>query len=274
MRAFAGLTGDRPSPVRPESDGDADLLEHLATGVLDTGQPRGDRVVLIVDQFEELFTACQDPDSRAQFIRLLATGAGEGGAVSVVMVMRADYYGACAEHPELASVMGRSQVLVTAMTDADLRRIVLEPARRVGLTVEDGLAETIADDAAAQTGALPLVSTALLETWAARSGTTLTLAGYLTAGGVRGAVARLAETTWDGFDIAQRAACRRILLRLGRPGWGQLRCAPPSHANRAGQRADRGDGAHRADRSSVADRVRGHRRGRPRSVAAGVAAPA
>jgi hypothetical protein len=73
--------------------------------------------------------------------------------------------------------MSRSQVLITAMTDADLRRIVLEPARRVGLTVEDGLADTIADDAAAQTGALPLVSTALLETWAARSGTTLTLAG-------------------------------------------------------------------------------------------------
>ena len=131
--------------------------------------------------------------------------------------MRADYYGACAEHPELASAMSRSQVLVTAMTDADLRRIVLEPARRVGLTVEDGLADTIAVDAATQTGALPLVSTALLETWAARSGTTLTLAGYLTAGGVRGAVARLAETTWDGFDIAQRAACRRILLRLADP---------------------------------------------------------
>jgi WD40 repeat protein len=56
-----------------------------------------------------------------------------------------------------------------------------------------------------------------LETWAARSGTTLTLAGYLTAGGVRGAVARLAETTWDGFDDAQRAACRRMLLRLADP---------------------------------------------------------
>ena len=174
-------------------------------------------MVLIVDQFEELFTACQDPDKRAQFIRLLATGADEGGAVSVVIVMRADYYGACAEHPELASAMSRSQVLVTAMTDAELRRIVTEPARRAGLTVEDGLADTIADDAATQTGALPLVSTALLETWAARSGTTLTLAGYLTAGGVRGAVARLAETTWDGFDIAQRAACRRILLRLADP---------------------------------------------------------
>jgi DNA-binding SARP family transcriptional activator/WD40 repeat protein len=216
-RAFAGLTGQSSSPLRPASDGDADLLEHLATSVLATARPRGDRVVLIVDQFEELFIACQDPDSRAEFIRLLATGTSEDGAVSVVIVMRADYYGACAEHPELARMMSRSQMLVTPMTDAELRRVVLEPARRVGLTVEDGLAETIAEDAAAQTGALPLVSTALLETWAAGSGTTLTLAGYLTAGGVRGAVARLAETTWDGFDDAQRAACRRMLLRLADP---------------------------------------------------------
>jgi WD40 repeat protein/KaiC/GvpD/RAD55 family RecA-like ATPase len=214
---FARLTGQPPSPLPPQSNGDADLLEHLANRVLDTGPSRGDRVVLIVDQFEELFTACQDPENRARFIRLLATGAGEGSAVSVVVVMRADYYGACAEHPELASVMDRSQVLVTAMTDADLRRVVTEPAHRVGLTVEDGLAETISGDAATQTGALPLVSTALLETWAARSGTTLTLAGYQTAGGVRGAVARLAETAWDGFDTAQRAACRRILLRLADP---------------------------------------------------------
>jgi DNA-binding SARP family transcriptional activator/WD40 repeat protein len=216
-RAFAGLTGDPPPPLRPASDVDADLLEHLASGVLATRQPRGDRVVLIVDQFEELFTACQDPDSRAEFIRLLASRTAEGSAMSVAVVMRADYYGACAEHAELARLMGRSQMLVTPMTDAELRRVVLEPARRVGLTVEDGLAETIAEDAAAQAGALPLVSTALLGTWAARSGTTLTLAGYLTAGGVRGAVARLAETTWDGFDDAQGAACRRMLLRLADP---------------------------------------------------------
>ena len=216
-RALAGLTRQSPSSLRRQLDSDTDLLDGQITRALEAEPPGGDRLVLIVDQFEELFTACQDPASRARFIGLLAADADEGSPVSVVMIMRADYYGACAEHPGLASMMGRSQVLVTAMTDTDLRRVVTEPARRAGLTVEDGLAETICRDAAAQTGALPLVSTALLETWAARSGTTLTLAGYLMAGGVRGAVARLAESVWDGFDSTQRAAARRILLRLANP---------------------------------------------------------
>jgi len=194
VAAFARLTGQSPSALRQQLDRDGGLREGLAAGVLDEAQPGGGRLVLIVDQFEELFTACRDPETRAEFTRLLTSGVDDDSAVSVVVIMRADYYGACAEHPDLAAVMGRSQVLVTAMTDADLRRVVTEPARRAGLTVESGLAETICQDAAAQAGALPLVSTALLETWAARSGATLTLAGYLMAGGVRGAVARLAES--------------------------------------------------------------------------------
>ena len=70
---------------------------------------------------------------------------------------------------------------------------MLEPARRAGLTVEDGLADAICSDAGGEPGALPLVSTALLETWVRRSGEQLTLAGYAQAGGVRGAVARLAD---------------------------------------------------------------------------------
>ena len=98
--------------------------------------------------------------------------------MSVVVILRADFYGACAEYPQLAAMpWAAASCLVTALTDTELRRVVTEPARRAGLTVEDGLAEPISRDAAAQTGALPLVSTALMETWANRSGTTLTVAG-------------------------------------------------------------------------------------------------
>jgi DNA-binding SARP family transcriptional activator len=196
-------------------DADPGQLESLVDGAV-RSQPRlGDHLVLVVDQFEETFTACTDPAARARFISALVAGVAESdNRLVTAVVMRADYYGACAEHGELARLLGRSQVLVAAMTDTELRRAVLEPARRACLTVEEGLADAICADAAGEPGALPLISTALLETWVRRSGATLTLAGYAEAGGVRGAVARLAEGVYDGFDPAGRATARRIFLRL------------------------------------------------------------
>src|SRR5262249_41133316 len=94
---------------------------------------------------------------------------------------------------------------------------VLEPARRSGLAVEDGLADAICADAAGEPGALPLVSTALLETWVRRSGDTLTLAGYAEAGGVRGAVAHLADGVYENLDTAGKEVLRHIFLRLTDP---------------------------------------------------------
>ena len=108
----------------------------------------------------------------------------------LMVSLRSDFYGECASVPEFARLLERNQVLVGAMDDVELRQAIVAPAARVGLAVEPDLVEAVCRDAGREPGVLPLVSTALVETWSRRRGDTLTVAGYLEAGGVRGALAR------------------------------------------------------------------------------------
>jgi hypothetical protein len=178
-------------------------------------------LVLVLDQFEELVTACHDRDARQRFVDVIvsATAGGESPMI-IVAALRGDYYVAFADHPELARLLEKSQVLVGAMNDAELARAVRDPARRTGLMVEAELVEAVCRDARGERGALPLVSTALLETWVRRQDHRLTLAGYVDAAGVRGALARMAEDAYDGLDARRQAIARRVFLRLTEPGQG------------------------------------------------------
>jgi DNA-binding SARP family transcriptional activator/energy-coupling factor transporter ATP-binding protein EcfA2 len=206
-----GGAGDSPAAGR----GAANLVLAAAAGV-------PTRLVLVVDQFEEVFTACRDEAERAAFLAALVEAAqATDGQVSVVVAVRADYYGHCAADPGLAGLLAANHVLVGPMDPGELRRAVQLPARRAGLRLEPGLAEAMIAEVAEEPGGLPLLSCALLESWQQRQGRTLTLAAYRQAGGVRGAVARLAERAWLGLDPEQQAVARRILLRLAGPGEGE-----------------------------------------------------
>jgi DNA-binding SARP family transcriptional activator/WD40 repeat protein len=171
------------------------------------------RWVVFIDQFEEVFTLCADPEERAGFMDRIVELATADETV-VILAIRADHMGECAAFPALAELMAGSDVLVGPMRDTELHRAVELPARRSGLDLEPGLADLIVADVAGRAGALPLLSTALAETWERRVGRTLTLVGYRAAGGVNGALARMAEDAYLGLDAGARAAARRILLRL------------------------------------------------------------
>ena len=106
------------------------------------------------------------------------------------------------------------------MTERELRRAIELPARHVGLQLEPGLTDVILADIGDEPGGLPLLSTALLETWVRRDDTTLTVAGYEDAGGVSGALTHLAESVYERFSPDEQSACRRILLRLAEPSEG------------------------------------------------------
>jgi WD40 repeat protein/DNA-binding SARP family transcriptional activator len=179
------------------------------------------RLLLVVDQFEEVFTTCRDERERTAFLAALTEGAWADRSVSIVVVVRADYYGHCAADPRLASLLAANHMLVGPMDSDELRRAVELPARRAGLRLEPGLSAAMIGEVAEEPGGLPLLSCALLESWQHRRGRTLTLAAYQQAGGVRGAVARLAERAWSGLDAEQKQAARRILLRLAGPGEGE-----------------------------------------------------
>ncbi|MCM2387190.1 WD40 repeat domain-containing protein [Streptomyces albipurpureus] len=177
-------------------------------------------IIVVVDQFEEVFTLCKDQDERAQFLDLLLAAREPGSGLRIVIAVRADFYGPCTEHPGLAEVMRTAHLVIGPMTTSELRQAVVGPARSAGLIVERELTARIVQETAAEPGGLPLMSHALLEVWRRRRGRTLTLAAYEAIGGVHGAVADTAEHTYNQLTPSQRTETRRILLRLITPGDG------------------------------------------------------
>jgi WD40 repeat protein/DNA-binding SARP family transcriptional activator len=180
-----------------------------------------ERLLLVVDQFEEVFTTCRDEGERTAFFAALTEAAWADRSVTVVVAVRADFYGHCAAVPGLAGLLAANHVLVGPMRQDELRRAIELPAHRAGLRLEPGLSAAMVEEVADQPGGLPLLSCALLESWQHRHGRTMTLAAYQQAGGVRGAVARLAERAWQQLDPDEQAVARRILLRLAGPGEGE-----------------------------------------------------
>ena len=179
----------------------------------------GDADLLVVDQFEEVFTLCRDEDERRTFIDALLGAAKRG--LRVVVALRADFYGHCAAYPRLAAALEDRQALVGPMSEDELRRAIERPAERAGLLLEPGLVEGILRDVVGEPGALPLLSHSLLETWKRRSGRVLTLVGYLQAGGVQGAITKTAETVYrEALSPDQQALARNIFLRLTELGHG------------------------------------------------------
>ncbi|MFF4219436.1 nSTAND1 domain-containing NTPase [Streptomyces nondiastaticus] len=195
-------------------------------------------LIVVVDQFEELFTLCRDEQERDLFVEaLLALAAGRGetaGGLSglsgvptalVVLGVRADFYDRCLAYPGLAASLQRGHITLGAMTDARLREVITGPAREAGLRVEAGLVEVLLRDIGlmpcnaagsgmSRAGALPLVSHALLSTWQHRENATLTLAGYQLTGGISGAVAATAERAYRSLPADQQVVARHILLQL------------------------------------------------------------
>ncbi|MFE2103901.1 hypothetical protein [Streptomyces sp. NPDC059468] len=175
---------------------------------------------LIVDQFEELYTLCHDPRERDQFLDRLLAAIDPASKLRVVIAVRADFLGRCAEHPQLTTALQDSTVLAGPMSRDELREAIVKPAQAAGLIVERDLTTRILNEVEEEPGALPLMSHALLETWRRRKGRALSVEAYEAAGGLNGAIARTAENTYACLTPAQAGVARGVLLRLIAPGEG------------------------------------------------------
>ena len=184
------------------------------------GAPAASRIVLIVDQFEEIWTACTDTTERQSFLDALAEVVGSTSRCTVVLGVRADHVAGLADQPTLAQALADATVLIGAPTAAEVHRAIEHPAQLAGLVLDVGLADALVDDAGDEPGSLPLLSTALTELWDQRDGRRLTLEAYAESGGLRGAVARIAERVYGELDESDRPAARVLLLRLAGPGEG------------------------------------------------------
>jgi WD40 repeat protein len=203
--------GKCPSIVITPGSGPVAALREALVGV------STDRnILLVVDQFEEVFTHCADVAERAQFADdLAALVERPDPETRVVIGVRADFYPRCVELRRLASLMATgASVPVGTLTEDELRDAITKPARQAGLSVERALVTKIVADAAGRPGALPLVSHALLATWRQRRSAVLTVAGYEASGGVAGAIAQTAETVYQRFNAEQRETVREVLTRL------------------------------------------------------------
>jgi WD40 repeat protein len=184
-------------------------------------EPAHVRFVLLVDQFEELYTTCKDEEVRQAFIdNLLHASAAERGRGLVLVAVRADFVGKCAAHAELARAMSDGAVLVGPMTEAELRQAIERPAAMKHCAFEPGLVDQLLSDVRKQPGNLPLLQFALKELWQKKQGNELTLEAYRDIGGVQGALEKHAETIYAGFSGSQQEIARRLFLRLTNPGEG------------------------------------------------------
>ncbi|MBP2329590.1 transcriptional regulator with XRE-family HTH domain [Kibdelosporangium banguiense] len=174
--------------ITPGAEPESQLRQALGA------RPAETDVLLVVDQFEELFTLCPDLATRERFITGLLEAVREPGSrTRVVLGVRADFYAHCAQHRGLVEALRKAQVLVGPMTTDELRAVITGPAIRFGYSVEGALVSRLIGDATGQPGVLPLLSHALLETWRRRRGNALTLAGYEAAGGIHRAITRTDE---------------------------------------------------------------------------------
>jgi WD40 repeat protein len=190
----------------------------------------GARLILLVDQFEEVFTLCSSPVRRQRYLEALraaCTPAVAGGTAPALVVVgiRADFYERSFEHPVLSEALQERQFVLGPMNADELQEAVAEPARNVGLRIEPGLVELLLRDAglrggapATDAGVLPLVSHALRATWEKRKRGALTIEGYQVTGGIHGAVEATAEQAWHELDGPGQAAALRLLLTLTRIG--------------------------------------------------------
>jgi hypothetical protein len=251
-------------------------------GPADTGAGAPPRMVLVVDQFEELFTAGEGPGAteRTAFVTALHAAAtvpaGPCGVppALVVVAVRADDLGHLIADPRLKAALDAGPFTVGPMSEAELRLAVTGPAAEVGLVVEPAVVEAVVAELRGEaggglgSGVLPLMSQAMAATWECREGDELTLRGYRRAGGVADAVNRGAQAAYDALTGPQQDAARLVFYPAdGDHGGWPVRAAPVPQGrsefpgNADGRRRRRGH--RRLQRPAVAGPRARQRRDRP-----------
>lgn len=216
-------------------DGDAGLaqlvqaclpIEVSTTGLNPPARPR---LLLVIDQFEEVFTLCHGPQAeqeRQQFFKCLLGAMNASDCLNIVIVLRADFFGKCSLYEGLAQQIEQNLVMVTPLTYEQIKATIVRPAQKVGLICEANLVYTMLLDIIGAPGELPLLQYTLLELWHRRqvdleSGSAcLTLDTYMELGGVRGTLQKRATEIFYDLTREEQAIAKRIFLALTQLGEG------------------------------------------------------
>ena len=203
---------DAPTTLRPQLDApDTGLLRAALRMLPDPDS----RLLLVIDQFEELFMLGEDDKMRNRFLTQLVTALDDShGRISVVVTLRSDFYGRPLDHPDFGARLGDGVINVVPLLPNELEAAAGQPAQQAGVSFEPALLGTLLAAVAGNSGTLPLFQFALAELFDRRIDDILTLDIYREMGGVEGAVSKRAEDLYQALDEAERAAARQLFLRL------------------------------------------------------------
>lgn len=183
------------------------------------------RILLIADQFEELYTLCTEQKIRHRFLDILLASFQFSSSQSqsphvLVTTMRADFLGNALSYRRFADVLQNADIKLGRMNREELSQVIVKPAEKLGITFQDGLVKRILDDVEDEPGNLPLLEFALTELWKRRKGKQLTHVAYEEIDQVQGALARHADENYSKLSTDQKEQVRRIFIQLVRPGEG------------------------------------------------------
>ncbi|MDX6413556.1 MAG: hypothetical protein QOH23_966 [Gaiellaceae bacterium] len=203
--------GAPPTLLRQLEDGDRGLARALKRIL-----PEGDsELVLVVDQFEEVFTLVAEEERRVHFLASLEAAVTDPHSrVRVVTTLRADFYDRPLLYSGFAELLRDYVEALVPLTPEEFERAITMPAERTGVRFEPGLLSELVADVANEPGTLPLLQYALTELYERREGTVMTRAAYRAIGGVSGALAGRAEQTFDGLSAGAAEAAHQLFLRL------------------------------------------------------------
>ena len=224
---------------RSQQDSTDNIIQarKLATSLSQNELPLGDvfeeikrhhpkqRILVIADQFEELYTLCRDEQIRRRFLDTLLDTFKPGSQQSelsqiLVATMRVDFLGNALSYRPLANVLRDKDVKISSMDSKELREVIVKPAQKLGVSFDSGLVERILKDIDKEPGNLPLLEFALTELWQKRDGKQLTHQGYEAIGEVSGALTSYADGEFKKFKPEEQEKVKRIFVQLVRPGEG------------------------------------------------------
>ena len=203
------------------------LAEHFRSGTISLydiverileKQSGTDRVLIVVDQFEELYTLTADEEARRRFLdEILAASSRAGSKANIALTLRGDFVGKALAYRPLSDRLQDAQINLGPMTREELECAIRKPAEKIQLEFEPGLVRRILNDVGDEPGNLPLLEFVLKELWDKRRGRVLLNETYDAIGGLQGAVATKADELFKGLSSAEQKILQRVFLRIVRP---------------------------------------------------------
>ena len=220
---LARMATNDPMPIAKINEFTAELAKKSVSGTHDglrriiNALPETDisPLIILVDQFEEIYTLCKDDTVRDCFVaNLLEAGAEESQQVLIVITLRSDFLDDIQKYRGLNRVFSEQGFLVPAMDGAELREVIVSPAKNAGYTFDEATVNLLIADTEGREGALPLLQSALSCIWQGLQEGITPVKTLETIGGVGGALAKGAQVVYDRLDATEQAIARRIFVGL------------------------------------------------------------